>query len=177
MRAAMNLFGERSLTLVAALFDNGTAAARAAGSLQRQQRGERCPILVVEPHDPRLGRKLEPESSGIWHTLLRTHGKLAVLGAAVGAVVGAALLAAGWDAAEASPNMTVAIAAVYGAFAGMLVAGLLTLRPDRSRVISSVRNATEHGRWAVVAHPRSAEEADAAREALAREGGDVIRSL
>lgn len=177
MRAAMNLFGERSLTLVAALFDNGTAAARAAGSLQRQQRGERCPVLVVEPHDPRLGRKLEPESRGIWQTLLRSHGKLGAAGLVVGAAVGALLVASGWAAAEASPGMTVGVAALYGLFAGLLLAGLLTLRPDRGRVISSVRDATAHGRWAVVAHPRSAEEADEAREALAREGGDVIRSL
>lgn len=177
MRAAMNLFGERSLTLVAALFDNGTAAARAAGSLQRQQRGERCPVLVVEPNDPRLGRKLEPESTGIWHTLLRSHARLAVLGVVAGAVVGAVLVAGGWDAAGASPGLTIAVAAAYGLFAGLLLAGLLTLRPDRSRVIHSVRAATEHGRWAVVAHPRSAEEAAAARAALAREGGDIVQSL
>lgn len=118
MRAAMNLFGERSLTLVAALFDNGTAAARAAGSLQRQQRGERCPVLVVEPNDPRLGRKLEPESTGIWHTLLRSHGRLGLVGTVAGAIAGAVLVAAGWDAAASSPAMTIVIAAVYGLFCG-----------------------------------------------------------
>lgn len=177
MRAAMNLFGERSLTLVAALFDNGTAAARAAGSLQRQQRGERCPVLVVEPNDPRLGRKLQPEPTGLWHTLLRTHGRLAVVGAVGGAILGAVLVSAGWDAAASQPGMTILIAGLYGLFAGLLAAGLLNLRPDRGRVIHSVRDATAHGRWAVVAHPRSTEEANAARQALAREGGDVIGSM
>lgn len=177
MRNAMNLFGERSLTLVAALFDNGVAAARAAGNLQRHQQGERCAVMVVEPHDPRLGRKLEPESTGIWHTMLRTHGKLAVLGALVGALIGAVLLMSDWAAADAAPVMTMAMSTIYGAFAGGLLAGLLTLRPDRSRVIADVRDATDHGRWAVVAHPRSPEQADAARRWLASEGGDVLQSL
>lgn len=177
MRDALNLFGERSLTLVAALFDSGAAAARAAGLLQRRQEGERCAVMVVEPNDPRLGRKMEPESTGIWHTLLRTHGKLGAIGLVLGALVGAALVAADWPAAAESPYMTVAMAAVYGVFAGMLLAGLLTLRPDRGRVIARVREATSHGRWAVVAHPRSPEQAEVAREALTGEGGEVLQSL
>lgn len=177
MRDALNLFGERSLTLVAALFDSGAAAARAAGLLQRRQEGERCAVMVVEPNDPRLARKMEPESNGIWHTLLRTHGKLGAIGLMVGALAGTVLVAADWPAAAESPFMTIAMAAVYGVFVGMLVAGLLTLRPDRGRVIARVREATGHGRWAVVAHPRSPEQAAVARDELAGAGGDVLRSL
>lgn len=174
MRAAMHLFGERSLTLVAALFDNGTAAARAAGSLQRQQRGERCPVLVVEPNDPRLGRKMTPEPTGLWHTLLRSHARLAVMGVAAGAVIGAVLVAGDWDVADAAPGLTIVTAMAYGLLVGLLLAGLRAWGPDRGRVIHCVRDATARGRWAVVAHPRSAEEAEAARQALAREGGDIV---
>ena len=176
MNLAMQLFGERSLTLVAATFGDRGSAVRAADAL-RALSSRKLGIFLIAPRDPRLGRKMEPESRGIWHTLLRSHGWLGLLGAVAGLAGGAAALFAGWPAALGSPAATVGLGAVYGLFAGMLAAGLLTLRPDRARVIAQVREASDDGHWSVVSHPVSAQDAEVARDTLATGGGHVMRSL
>jgi hypothetical protein len=176
MRRAMRLFGERSLTLVAATFEHRGSAVRAADAL-RALSSRKLGIFLVAPRDPRLGRKMEPESNGIWHTLLRSHAWLGPLGALAGLAAAALLWANGWPAALASPLATLALGAVYGGFAGLLAAGLLTLRPDRARVIAQVRDASDDGHWSVVSHPVSAREVELARATLANGGGHVMRSL
>ena len=176
MNPAMQLFGERSLTLVAATFGDRGSAVRAADALRALSPRKRG-IFLIAPRDPRLGRKMEPESRGIWHTLLRSHAWLGLLGPAAGLVVAAVVLATGWPAALASPNATLAVGAVYGIFVGMLGAGLLTLRPDRARVIAQVREASEHGHWSVVSHPVTTHDVEVARDTLASGGGHVMRSL
>jgi hypothetical protein len=176
MNPAMRLFGERSLTLVAATFGDRGSAVRAADAL-RALSSRKLGIFLVSPRDPRLGRKMEPESHGIWHTLLRSHAWLGLLGPVVGLVAAALVLATGWPAALASPNATLAVGAVYGIFVGLLAAGVLTLRPDRARVIAQVREASDQGHWSVVSHPVSAHDAEVARDTLATGGGHVMRSL
>lgn len=176
MNTALHLFGERCLTLVAATFDDRGSALRALAAL-REASTRRLGIFLIAPHDPRLGRKMEPESHGIGHTLLRSHAWLGPLGAAVGLVLAALLLASGWPAARASSPMVLGLGCVYGLFAGWLAAGLLTLRPDRCRVIDRVREASDGGAWSVVSHPVSPPEVALARRLLARNGGAVLRSL
>jgi hypothetical protein len=176
MNPALHLFGERSLTLVAATFGDRGSALRAVEALRRAST-RKLGIFLITPHDPRLGRKMEPESHGIWYTLLRSHARLAPLGAGVGLAVAGLLLAAGWPAALASPWATLGLGAIYGLFTGLLAAGLLTLRPDRCRVITQVREASDGGAWSVVSHPVSPPEAELARRLLARDGGAVLRSL
>jgi hypothetical protein len=162
--------------LVAATFEHRGSAVRAADAL-RALSSRKLGIFLVAPRDPRLGRKMEPESNGIWHTLLRSHARLGPLGALAGLAAAALLWANGWPAALASPLATLALGAVYGGFAGLLAAGLLTLRPDRARVIAQVRDASDDGHWSVVSHPVSAREVELARATLANGGGHVMRSL
>ena len=174
--ALQQLFGERSLTLVAAVFDDRGSALRAFHAL-RAMSSRKLGIALITPSDPRLARKMEPESRGIWHTLIRSHAWLALAGAAAGLVLAALLLAVGWPAALASPRATVGLGGIFGMFVGVLVAGLLTLRPDRARVTTKVREASEDGYWSVVAHPVSAHEAAVAQDVLSMAGGHVMRSL
>lgn len=171
------LFGERSLTLVAGLFPETAAARLAAETLRsRLAVGERD-VTVVAPGDPDIARALEPEQRGIWHTMLRSHALLGALGFGLGLLLAAALIVGGWPAAVASPWATTAIAAGFMAIAGMLVAGLLTLRPDHALVIRRVRHALRHGRTAVVAHPRDEAAAHEASAALEAAGAEVVRSV
>lgn len=172
---ASRLFGERSLTTVAGIFDNAVAARRAAESLQRVRRAPR--VNVIEPGDPDLGRKLEPESTGIWYTAIRAHFWLGLAFVLVGALAGIGLVVAGWGAAVSSPQLTVLACSVIGGFAGLIFGGLVTLRPDRGALIAKVRAASESGRWAVVAHPVNPLQEQLAREQLGTEGGFVVSSL
>lgn len=176
MNPALQLFGERSLTVVAATFGDRGSAVRAAEAL-RALSTRKLGIFLIAPRDPRLGRKMEPESRGIWHTLLRSHGWLSLVGAAAGLAGGALVLAGGWPAALGSPAATMGLGTVYGLFGGLLAAGLLTLRPDRARVITQVREASDDGHWSVVSHPVSTQDAELARDTLATGGGQVMRSL
>jgi hypothetical protein len=176
MNPAAPLFGERSLTLVAATFGDRGSAVRATQALRRLS-ARKLGIFLIGPDDPQLGRKMEPESRGIWHTLLRSHAWLGPMGAVAGMVAAAWVHGAGWPAALASPLAMLALGAVYGLFAGLVVAGLLTLRPDRARVIDRVRAASEDGYWSVVSHPVSAQDVRQASDTLARGGGRVVRSL
>jgi hypothetical protein len=170
------VFGERCLTLVTATFGDRGSALRAAEALRRAT-SRRLGIFLVTPRDPRLGRKMEPEFRGIWWTLLRANAWLGLGGAADGLAAAVLLLKSGWPAALASPRAVVAFGAVYGCFAGLLAAGLLTLRPDRESVIAQVRAASDEGYWSVVSHPVSADEVTLARATLAGRGGRVLRSL
>ena len=171
----LNLFGERSLTLVAATFPNRAAAVDAATTLQAEL--PRAGVDLLHPHDVNLARKLEPESHGIWRTAGRSHLVLGLAGLVAGAVVAATLIGSGWSAAVQSPMLATLFLSNLGLFAGLMVAGLLTLRPDRTRVFTSIRERIIAGDWAVVAHPTSPSQSERALTSLQKAGGMAIRSL
>lgn len=163
-------FGERSLTLVAADFDDRDAALAAASSLQGDE------VSVIAPGDPLAARKLEPDQRGIWRTLIRSHLILGAGGALIGVTVALALIA-GWAAAASSPLYTLVFGVVMGAFLGMIAAGVLTLRPDHARVIRRVHAALRRGRWAVVVRPLDGLHARSAYAALQAAGAHPMRSF
>lgn len=171
-----SLFGERSLTLVAASFPNRWQARAAADALRRDSEldGE---VAVVGPEDTQVARKFEPEQTGIWCTMLRAHLILGVAGAAAGALAAVAFVMAGWPAASHSPGFLLLFLSVMGAFVGMMVGGLLTLRPDHGVVIRAMRAALRRREWAVVVRPLSRVQVDAAVAGLERAGSRPLRSF
>ena len=170
---ALSLFGERSLTVVAAAFDDRQRAESAADEL-RQHIEKIGPVAFVEPADTEVVRKMEPEQRGIWLTLVRSHVILGVGGVLIGVLVAAGLVVAPWPAAAASPGLAALFA---GGFAGMMAGGLVTLRPDHGAVILSMREKLKVGKWGVVARPSNQAGAAQAFAALARLGGSPVRSL
>jgi uncharacterized membrane protein YhaH (DUF805 family) len=66
---------------------------------------------------------------------------------------------------------------VLGVFVGMIVAGLLTLRPDHSYVIRKLRDALKRRRWAVVVRPPRRSLAPLAMKRLRAVGAVPLRSL
>jgi hypothetical protein len=168
-------FGERSLTLVAADFEDRTSAERAAETLKRDPEldGE---VAVIRPGDPLTSRKLEPEQRGIWWTLVRSHIVFGIAGAAAGAAI-ALMLIGTWAAAADSPGFVTLFVTVMGAFFGMMIAGLVTLRPDHGIVIRQVREALGKGRYAVVVRPLDELRAQVAMARLRRFGAAPMRSL
>ena len=170
------LFGERSTTIVAAEFVDRGAAEQAAAALAEDE-GLRGEVTVIGPDDPRVARRLEPEQRGIWHTMVRSHLLLGTAGAALGAIGAALLIVWPWPAAVASPWLTTLVLVVFGAFAGMLVAGLLSLRPDHGRVIRAVHEALARRHWAVVVRPLTAARAAFAVDRLRAGGAAPLRSF
>ena len=174
MRTA-SLFGERSLTLVAATFSDRVTPAAAASALRATMPGTE--VTVVRPLDADLARKLEPDAQGIWRTLIRSHLVLGLIGLGLGVAVAATLVGVNWPAAAGSPVLMTLFLSTLGLFAGLMVAGLLTLRPDRGRVTLAIRRRNRAGQWAVVTHPTSRAQSERAIRSLRQSGGTVLRSL
>ncbi|WP_374675698.1 hypothetical protein [Ideonella sp.] len=169
------LFGERSLTVVAADFASRFDAHAAADQLRADRQAD-GPVAVLSPHARHVDKVLEPETRGIWSTALRSHLTLGLLGLAGGLAIGA-LLIAQWTAAAASPGFTLLFLGVMGLFSGGMWAGFITLRPDHGRVIRRVEDALHRHQWAVVVHPRTEQGARHAARALRGWGADPARSL
>lgn len=169
-------FGEQSLTLVAASFDDRVAAEQAASNLKADPAldGE---VAVIAPGDPLVSRKMEPEQRGIWHTLVRSHVLLGAVGAVLGLAMALALIFAGWPAAADSPAFAILFLIVMGVFFGMMAGGLITLRPDHGFVIRRIRDALSKGRWAVVVRPLNESCAKTAFAKLQHAGAAPLRSL
>jgi len=166
------LFAEKSLTLVAALFGDGRQAEMAAERLRQEQ----ADVDVVKPGDKQWMRKVEPEGRAIRRGAWRSHVVLMAAGFVLGVLL-SFLLINTWAAAALSPWLTGMAVTLFATLAGGMLAGLLTLRPDRSAVAMQVRDGLSHGRWAVVAHPRDEASAVQADDTLRNAGGEVLRSL
>lgn len=174
MTSLTSPFGEKSVTLVAGVFDTASTAERVAAQL-RFQPG--LHTVVIHPDDTKITRKLEPEEKGIWRTLLRSHAFFLPLGACIGAGVAYGLIQSGWPGAASSPLLATLFLSLIGAFFGGFLAGLLTLRPDHGIVIRQVRAALRCGRHAVVIHPLNELRARTAMAAIEKAGAAAVRSL
>ena len=168
--ALLNPIKERSPTLVIADFGTNEAAAAALAALHDQQ------AFIVGPKDPMAPRKLEPDSRGIGRTLLMSHLLLGAAGALVGLLAGW-LLIRNWPAAALSPGYTLFVATALGAVFGMLLAGLISIRPDHVVLIRQAHAARKRGRWIVAVHPTDMARADDAMAVLRRQGAAPKRSL
>lgn len=73
--------------------------------------------------------------------------------------------------------MTVSVAAVFGAVGGMMLGGLVSMRPDRALLDTKVEEAVQEGRWAVVVHPVDHDEEERARDVLEHTSGEVVHTL
>ena len=171
------LFGEHSLTTVAALFRRDQDARDAASHVVRDAHLPEKQVKVIGPGDAAMERKLEPEEPGIVHTLIKSHVTLGVLGLIVGLLAGGGLILAGVEWAVSSPFFTVGLAAVFGALGGMMTGGLVSIRPDRALLDIKVETAVQEGRWAVVVHPVNHGEEERALDVLEHTSGEVIHTL
>ena len=176
-------FGEKSLTKVVGIFGSEAAAKAAAVSLAKAATLAPDQVRTLSPKDDSgkrdklLGRKMEPEERGIIRTLVRTHLAMGALGAAAGFALYAALRASGQPAILASPLPSMAVIVGFACVFGLLLGGLLSLRPDHVKLISDVREALTAGSWAVVAHPVNASQTQAAIDYFASTDARVLRSL
>lgn len=183
MRLKRMIFGERSLTKVAAVFDNRNSAEHAAEDLKHAGVIDPSQVNLVGPGDMTgpvvapLSRKLEPEPGGIWHTLIRAHVFMGTLGAALGVLLYIALALSGHDAILSTPFMSLWPLVFLGTVLGLMVGGLLTLRPDHYRVIALVRKAVAAGRWAVVTHPATHRQIEFVMDELHSRSKHVVRSF
>jgi len=177
------LFGERSVTKVAGLFASRAAADLAASGLVGGSGLSAAQVNVLGPtdgaisRDSVLGRAMEPEQRGIWLTVIRAHLALGALGLLAGALLYSALMLSDNPALRSTPGMGFVALSGLGAACGLILGGVLSLRPDHARLIARVRRGLRSGNWAVVAHPVDPVQTHAAVSLLAGSSLKVMRSF
>lgn len=177
------LFGEQSLTKVAAIFDSRSRAETTALRLRQAAGMSEAQIKLVGPQDmvgvveAPLSRKLEPESSGIWHTILRAHLVTGLIGMIMGALLYLGLWLLGNASVSSDPVLMLGVMLFFGTIFGLLVGGLLSLRPDHYRVTAAVRKAIKRGGWAVISHPVNQDQTQEVINELERHHINVVRSF
>lgn len=177
------LFGERSLTKIAGIFETRSKAETTALRLRQAAGMSEAQVKLVGPQDtmgvvdPPLSRKLEPESSGIWRTILRAHLVTGIIGMTMGALLYLSLRLAGNESVLSHPLLALVVMLFFGGIFGLLFGGLLSLRPDHYRVMAAVRRAIKRGRWAVISHPVNHDQTREVINELHRHHVNVIRSF
>jgi hypothetical protein len=171
----IHINGERTPNLVAAGFDSVLDARSAARSVRRDGR-IKARVSVVMSRDQNRSDTLAPDSVGIWKTLVRSHVVLGGLGAITGLMASVWLMAF-WPAAASSPWLSMLFIGSIGLFSGLMMGGLLTLRPDHGLVADRVSEWLSEGRVAVIVHP--VDEATTRRvfDALTTAGATPVRSF
>lgn len=178
-----DVFGERSVSKLAGLFDARPEAEEAATYLADVAGLRVTQLRVLGPEDAKrshrnlFGRAVEPEDAGIGRTIVRTHLAGSVVGAVLGMVLFAVLFFSEVPMIAASPVAAFLVLTGFATTFGLLVAGLLSLRPDHALMIDELRSALRARRWALVVHPTSAQQFDAAKSALQSSGAKVLTTL
>ena len=175
--ATSAIFGERYQSKVSGIFDAEEAARGAARDVVEATTVTQDRVKVVGPGDPQAARKVEPESLGIAYTLVKSHISLGVLGVVAGLLIALVLLLVGVSPFAASPYYTIGVAMAFGGIGGLILGGLVSIRPDDTRLMAAVRRATGEGRWAVVVHARNAEEKRDSAAVLERLADESRRTL
>lgn len=162
---------------IAAVFINESEALNAAEQLRRNTRIRDAQIFIINPHDPRTGKGLEPEDKGIWKTLVRSHIWLGIAGAIAGLLFFALLMAIGIPFVVDNAYTTALILFVFGVVGGMMLGGLMTLRPDHEAYLINAREALKEGKFVVAVHAASSEQQEEAEKILNPEAKDTTSSL
>jgi len=171
------LTGEVSNSKLAAVFESEATARAAVIVLADKTSLETAQVKVLAPgeRDPNLA--LEPEGGGIFRTILVAHLWLGLAGLALGAVAFAVLLWLGVQLVVSSPWLSAFVLVFLGGMIGLMLGGLVALRPDHDRYVQASRDAMAKGQTTLVVHALSSGQADQAAALLAEMGGEVTRTL
>ena len=162
---------------VAAAFPDANAARQAAAGVASSLSLGAAQVQLIRPGDPHPGRKLEPESRGIWQTIVVAHVKLGIAGVVAGVVAFVVMYGMGLPFIVNSPLAALLVLVFFGGVAGLMLGGFVSLRPDHDRYVEATREAMQEGMTTVVVHAFSVEQRAQAAEFLQARGGNVTSTL
>lgn len=180
MKASSTVFGERFPHQAAAVFDTEQEARQAAAAVQAELGLDPSQVRVFRPEDAAAQGKLNSrrQSPGIARTLVKSHLVLGAVGAGAGLIVAMGLLWMGFGAFVASPVFGSALVVFLGLIAGLLLGGLVSMRPDQDVFGYRLEAAmTEGSRWAVVVRARDHGEEIRAGQTLQAHHGELVAAL
>lgn len=153
-------------TNISGSFAQYTDAIAAAGELRRRAAFSDEEVDLIEPGDPAIDRKFLPDSAGVRRSLVRWHLILGTAGLAIGVLVAIVMIVTGLDPFELSPGYTFLAAVFFGTLAGLLLGGLVSLRPDQGHAAAEIKDRSAAGCWTVVVHCHNREQTALARRLL-----------
>ena len=153
MKLLNSLTEEQSQSKVAAVFDTEDQARHVADDVRRVLQLDAKQVRVVTPRDRHPGRKLEPESHGIFLTILVAHYKLGIAGLVFGLLLFGVLYAKEIPFIVNSPAVSLAVIVAFSINFGLMAGGLVSLRPDHAPYLREAMDALQAGQAVVVVHP------------------------
>lgn len=177
MNGPQPLTGEYSNSKVAGVFASETQARQAAVAVRTELSLGDAQVQLVAPGDPHPGRRMEPESQGIFRTIIVAHYKLGLVGAVAGVVLFAVLYGLAIPAVTQSWPLTLFATVFFCATFGLMLGGLVSLRPDHDPYIAAVQSALSSGRHVVLVHAFSSEQRAQAEAVLKARGGETTSTL
>jgi hypothetical protein len=168
--------GESYPSKVGAVFQNVDQTQAALQTLVNQAGLAHGQISLVEPNDAAVDQKVEPETRGIARVLARSHIAFGAAGLLVGLLCALILVFSGLKAVESSPFVTLAVLGFFGAIVGLLLGGLVSLRPDHERLILTAKKAAEDGNWALIVHARDHRQSKVASDVLSNYSGKIVET-
>ena len=171
------LFGEKATTKIAAFFATEREAAQVAEDLRSGAEMQTTQLTLVSPFDTDWAKKIEPESQGVSRTAWRSHAILGIIGLIIGLAVWLILFWSDVLTITSTPLMSAVAFMFFASIAGLLLGGLVTIRPDHERVIRKVKKASDDGRWSLIMHPRDPVQCDKVLAMLSDRGGDSTRTV
>jgi hypothetical protein len=168
--------GEASNHKLAAVFESRDGAEAARRKLIEETALDDEQIDVLDPGSEAANRALLPESHGIWRTLVRSHVVLGIAGAVAGLALFLVLDAFGVRFVSDNPLAALGVFVLVLTLFGLMLGGLLTLRPDQVPYVRVAREALQAGHSVVVVHARGASELGDARSLLERPALKAVRT-
>jgi hypothetical protein len=173
----LHIIGEQYPHRLGAVFATERSARSAMENLMLDMNLDEDQVRLVRPGDVAPGRKVEPETRGVRETLWHSHLFCALTGLLVAFGVGGALLVSGLAMVRSAPLLTFAVLGFFGVSAGIITAGVLSLRPDHDRLVNRAVEAANRGEWMLLVHTAERHEADAARGKLEGSAVEIRESL
>lgn len=177
MSETIPISGEVSNSKVAAVFASEAAARAAAGRAAAALSLGSAQVQVIIPGERHMDEKLEPERRGIWRTIVIAHIKLGIVGFFAALLAFAILYALGVPFITSSPVAACLVMLFFGTTGGLMLGGLVSLRPDHDRYVEAARSAMQAGNTTVVVHAFTSGQAREAADFLRAQGGDVTSTL
>lgn len=177
MKNDVHITGETFAHKVAAVFENEADAKAAAAEIVRETSLADTQIFVVGPNDRHPGWELEPEDRGIWKTFVRAHIWLGFFGMVFGVVLFFVLYGLSIGFVVANPLASIAIFVSFSGIFGMMLGGLITLRPDHMPYVSVATSALRRRKYVVAVHATSLSQLNEAKAQLKKFNVQTVSTL
>ncbi len=176
MTVTIDPTGEQSNHKLAAVFSDANESIEASRRLAAGTSLNLDQIDVLDPASDQQHRRLLPESRGIWQTVLRSHLLLGLFGAVLGLGLFAILFFGGVPFVADNPLLSVLVFVHVFTLFGLMVGGLVSLRPDQVPYVRAARKALKSGQSVLLVHAESIDELDEAKSFLEQPALKAVRT-